>query len=171
MANDRRPGAGPRGTVAAELDDIDRAILSALTSDARMPNNALAAQVGVAPSTCLMRVRRLQDAGVIRGFRAELSPAALGRPLQALVAVRLATPSRHRIGAFAREMAELPGVLNVFFLGGANDFQVHIAVETPDALRDFVVRHLSARREVAFTETNVIFEHVTGGIGPAGPTG
>ncbi len=86
--------------------------------------------------------------------------------MQALVAVRLATPSRHRIGAFAREMAALPGVLNVFFLGGANDFQIHIAVETPDALREFVVRNLSARREVAFTETNVIFEHLVAGVEP-----
>jgi DNA-binding Lrp family transcriptional regulator len=159
VANNRRPA----GVMAAvELDEVDRQILAALAADARMPNNALAAQVGVAPSTCLMRVRRLQDSGVIRGFRADLSPEALGRPLQALVAVRLASPSRHRIGAFAKETAALPGVLNVFFLGGANDFQIHIAVETADALRDFVVRHLSARREVAFTETNVIFEHVVG---------
>lgn len=161
MANNRRP-APNQGPV--ELDDIDREILAALVQDARLPNNALAARVGVAPSTCLLRVRRLQESGVIRGFRADLSPQALGRPLQALVAVRLATPSRHRIGAFAAEMAALEGVLNVFFLGGANDFQVHIAVETPDALRDFVVRHLSARREVAFTETNVIFEHLVGGV-------
>ncbi len=161
MANNRRSGQAP-----VELDEIDRQILAALVADARTPNNALAAQVGVAASTCLMRVRRLQEAGVIRGFRADLSPEALGRPLQALVAVRLATPSRHRIGAFAREMAALPGVLNVFFLGGANDFQIHIAVETPDALREFVVRNLSARREVAFTETNVIFEHLVAGVEP-----
>ncbi|GAB3250706.1 Lrp/AsnC family transcriptional regulator [Kineosporia babensis] len=160
MPNNRRPAPTP-----VELDDIDREILNALATDARIPNNALAARAGVAPSTCLLRVRRLQESGVIRGFRAELSPAALGRGLQALVAVRLATPSRHRIGAFAQEMAALDGVLNVFFLGGANDFQIHIAVEAPDDLRDFVVRHLSARREVAFTETNVIFEHVAGGAG------
>ncbi|GAA3641209.1 Lrp/AsnC family transcriptional regulator [Kineosporia mesophila] len=158
MANNRRSGQGP-----AELDEIDRQILAELVADARLPNNALAARVGVAPSTCLLRVRRLQEAGVIRGFRAELSPEAMGRSLQALVAVRLTTPSRHRIGAFAQEMAALDGVLNVFFLGGANDFQVHIAVESPAALRDFVVRNLSARREVGFTETNVIFEHLVAG--------
>ncbi|GLY31960.1 Lrp/AsnC family transcriptional regulator [Kineosporia sp. NBRC 101731] len=161
MANNRRSGHGP-----AELDEIDRQILAELVADARLPNNALAARVGVAPSTCLLRVRRLQEAGVIRGFRAELSPEALGRSLQALVAVRLTTPSRHRIGAFAQEMAALDGVLNVFFLGGANDFQIHIAVESPDALRDFVVRNLSARREVGFTETNVIFEHLVAGVSP-----
>ena len=58
----------------------------------------------------------------------------------------------------------------MFFLGGANDFQIHIAAETPDALRDFVVKNLSASRDVAMTETNLIFEHIVAGtdlIGPA----
>jgi DNA-binding Lrp family transcriptional regulator len=150
-----------RATVP-ELDDVDRQILRILAADARTPNNALAAQVGVAPSTCLMRVRRLVTTGVIRGFHADLSPAALGRPLQALIAVRLAAASRQRIGDFGRRMAALDGVLHVYFLGGANDFQIHIAAQTPDALRDFVVKHLSASRDVAMTETNLIFEHVAG---------
>ncbi|GAB6896966.1 Lrp/AsnC family transcriptional regulator [Kineosporia succinea] len=152
-----------------ELDDVDRQILDVLARDARVANSTLAGMVGVAPSTCLMRVRRLQETGVINGFRADLSPEALGRPLQALIAVRLGTPSRNRVGAFAREMAALPGVLNVYFLGGANDFQIHIAVETPGALRDFVVEHLSARREVAYTETNVVFEHLSGGVAASAP--
>jgi len=52
------------------LDAVDREILRILAADARTPNNTLAAHAGVAPSTCLMRVRRLQDAGVIRGFHA-----------------------------------------------------------------------------------------------------
>ena len=63
------------------LDEVDHTILRALAADARIPNNRLAAQAGVAPSTCLMRVRRLQDTGVIRGFHADLAPEALGRPL------------------------------------------------------------------------------------------
>jgi DNA-binding Lrp family transcriptional regulator len=160
VANNLRP---PRRPAAAELDEVDAAILRILATDARIANNALAARVGVAPSTCLMRVRRLQDAGVIRGFHADLAPEALGRPLQALVAVRVATSSRPRIGEFARQLAALPGVLHVFFLGGTNDFQIHIAVESPAALREFVVKHLSASRDVAMTETNLIFEHIVAG--------
>ena len=144
------------------LDEVDHTILRALAADARIPNNRLAAQAGVAPSTCLMRVRRLQDAGVIRGFHAELAPAALGRPLQAIVSVRLQAHARTRIGSFAQRFAALPGVLNVFFLAGVNDFQLHLAAKSPDDLRDFVVRNLSASRDVAATETNLIFEHITG---------
>ena len=122
-----------------ELDDVDRQILRALAADARIPNSTLAAQVGVAPSTCLMRVRRLQEAGAVLGFHADLSPAALGRPLQAVVSVRLAAHARTRIRQFGAGIAALPGVLNVFFLAGANDFQVHLAAESADELRDFVV--------------------------------
>src|ERR1700759_4192048 len=81
------PAKRVRARVRADvkLDEADHKILRILAADARTPNNVLAAQVGVAPSTCLLRVRRLQDAGVIRGFRAELAPEALGRPLQALL--------------------------------------------------------------------------------------
>ena len=145
-----------------ELDKVDHEILRILSADARTPNNVLAAHVGLAASTCLMRVRRLQDTGVIKGFHADLDPEALGRPLQAIVSVRLQPNARPRIGSFARRFATLPGVLNVFFLAGVNDFQIHLAATSADDLRDFVVRNLSASREVATTETNLIFEHITG---------
>ena len=81
------------------LDQTDHEILRILAADARTPNNVLAAHVSLAASTCLMRVRRLQDAGVIRGFHADLAPEALGRPLQAIVSVRLQPNARPRIGS------------------------------------------------------------------------
>jgi DNA-binding Lrp family transcriptional regulator len=144
------------------LDETDHEILRILAANARIPNNVLAGHVGLAASTCLMRVRRLQDAGVIRGFHAELAPEALGRPLEAIVSVRLQPNARPRIGSFAQRFAALPGVLNVFFLAGVNDFQIHVAAKSPDDLRDFVVKNLSASRDVATTETNLIFEHIIG---------
>jgi DNA-binding Lrp family transcriptional regulator len=147
-----------------ELDETDQEILRVLAADARTPNNVLAAHVGLAASTCLMRVRRLRDTGVIRGFHADLAPEALGRPLQAIVAVRLQPNARPGIGSFARRFAALPGVLNVFFLAGVDDFQIHLAARSADDLRDFVVKNLSASRDVASTETNLIFEHIQGTI-------
>ncbi|GAB2449533.1 Lrp/AsnC family transcriptional regulator [Nocardioides hungaricus] len=149
-----------------ELDATDRAILRLLAEDARTPNNTLAATVGVAPSTCLMRVRRLQEAGVITAYRAELAPDALGRPLQALVSVRLQAHARTELGEFTARFAGLPGVLNVFFLAGVDDFLIHVAARSADDLRDFVVENLSASREIAATETNLIFEHVATGSTP-----
>jgi DNA-binding Lrp family transcriptional regulator len=157
-----KPPAAKKVRRDVELDETDHEILRVLAADARTPNNVLAAHVGLAASTCLMRVRRLQDTGVIRGYHADLSPEALGRPLQAIVSVRVQPNARPGIGAFARRFAALPGVLNVFFLAGVNDFQIHLAARSADDLRDFVVRNLSASRDVASTETNLIFEHIRG---------
>lgn len=150
--------------VRAELDDIDRRLLRLLADDARMPNNALAQRAGIAPSTCLGRVRALRERGIIRGFHADIDPAALGRPIQAMIAVRLQTHARGHIPAFMAKIAALPEVLNVFFLGGADDFHVHIAAASTDNLRDFVVVNLSGDPDVALTETNLIFEHVRAGF-------
>ena len=110
-----------------------------------------------------MRLTRLRELGVIRGFHADLSPQALGLPLEALVAVRLQPMARARIGEFSTKLAALPGVLNVYFLAGSVDFLIHVAAGSTDDLRDFVARHLSASKEFASTETSLIFEHVHGG--------
>ena len=128
-----------------------------------MPNNALAEQVGIAPSTALGRVRALRERAVIRGYHADIDPAALGRRIQAMIAVRLQSHARARLSEFAAQVAELPEVMNVFFLAGAVDFYVHIAATSTENLRDFVVVNLSGNPDVALTETNLIFEHVRAG--------
>jgi DNA-binding Lrp family transcriptional regulator len=146
----------------ARLDGIDQAIVRELTRDARLPNNALAERVGIAASTCLARVRALRERRVIRGFHADVDPATLGRPIQAMIAVRLQSHARGHISEFAAGVVELPEVLNVFFLAGAVDFYVHIAATSTENLRDFVVVNLSGNPDVALTETNLIFEHIRG---------
>jgi DNA-binding Lrp family transcriptional regulator len=73
------------------LDRIDFAILAALQNDGRLTNKELAGRVGLAPSSCLERVRRLREAGTLRGSHAEVDPAVLGIGLQALLAVRTAS--------------------------------------------------------------------------------
>jgi DNA-binding Lrp family transcriptional regulator len=109
-------------------------------------------------------VRSLRERGVIRGYHADIDPAAFGRPLQAMIAVRLQSHARGHINEFVAKVAELPEVLNVFFLGGADDFLIHIAATSTQNLRDFVVVNLSGNPDVALTETNLIFEHVRAGV-------
>ncbi|HEX3335454.1 MAG TPA: Lrp/AsnC family transcriptional regulator [Jatrophihabitans sp.] len=162
-----RPRPSTRSTpniVRDALDDVDRRLVRELAADARLPNNALAERAGIAPSTCLGRVRALRESGVIRGYHADIDPAALGRPIQAMIAVRLQSHARGHIPAFMAKIAKLPEVLNVFFLGGADDFHVHIAATSTDNLRDFVVVNLSGDPDVALTETNLIFEHIRAGL-------
>ena len=153
-----RTGSDANDVRRRALDDIDRHLLRLLEQDARMPNNALAAAVGIAPSTCLNRIRALRESGVIRGFHAEIDPTALGRGLQAMIAVRM--HARDQLAAFAQRLAARPEVLDVYFLAGADDFLVHVAVRDTQTLRAFVVEQLSARREVAMTQTSLIFEHL-----------
>jgi DNA-binding Lrp family transcriptional regulator len=151
------PGTGQNG--AGDLDDIDRHIVRELARDARIANNALADRVGIAPSTCLGRVRSLRERGVIRGYHADVDPVALGRPLQAMIAVRLQSHARSRIRGFVAEVAGLPEVLNVFFLAGKDDFLLHVAAASTSSLRDFV-ETLSSNGDVSYTETSLIFEHI-----------
>lgn len=155
-ANDLRPG---------RLDQVDRRLVRLLQADGRMPNNALAAAAGIAPSTCLARVRALRQAGVIRGFHADVDPQALGRGLRAMVAVRMAAGSRAALEPFARAVAARPEVLDVYFLAGADDFLLHVAVRDTDELRRFVVEQLSDSPDVASTETSLVFEHLRGSVG------
>ena len=107
----------------------------------------------------LQRLRALQDTGVIRGFHADIDPARVGRSLQAMICVRMQGHSRAKLSAYLRGLAGLPGVLNVYLLGGAHDFFIHVAVPDTEALNDFVIEHLSANPDVALTETNLIFQH------------
>lgn len=144
------------------LDEVDERIVAALRGQGRMPNNALADKVGVAASTCLTRVRSLVERGVISGFHAEVDPAWIGRPIQAMIAVRLRGDARSAINEFSERLAAMTEVLNVYFLAGADDFLVQVAARDPDDLRAFVVDHLSSAPEVARTETNLIFEHKRG---------
>jgi DNA-binding Lrp family transcriptional regulator len=144
------------------LDDIDRAILELLAADARITNQRLAERVGVAPSTALSRLRAMRERGVIRGFHAELNLAALGRPLQALIAVRLAVHAREQIDAFTSAVRHLPGVLMVFHLAGATDYLVWVAARDAQDLRDFVVDHLATHPAVSHAETSLIYEHSRG---------
>jgi DNA-binding Lrp family transcriptional regulator len=154
-----RSEARPKSVRPAPLDEIDRRIVAELARDARLPNNVLAERAGVAPSTCLGRVRALRERGVIRGYHADIDPAALGRSLQALIAVRLQSSARGHIRTFAAEVARLDAVLDVYFLGGKDDFLLHVAEASSDDLRDFV-ENLSDNPDVAYTETSLIFEHV-----------
>jgi DNA-binding Lrp family transcriptional regulator len=146
----------------SELDALDAAIVRHLQEDARIANNVLAARLGIAPSTCHGRVRSLFERGIIRGVHAEVDQARVGRPLQAMISVRLRPHARGHLTTFAQAMAELPEVLNVFFLAGADDFLVHVATAGSDELREFVVNHLSSSQDVAMTETSLIFEHLRG---------
>jgi DNA-binding Lrp family transcriptional regulator len=166
------PEGSTKSTVAAprsskdvrpvEIDPVDRRILTVLHADARISNSALAELIGIAPSTCHGRVRRLQELGVIRGFYADIDPAAIGLTLQAMISVSLQSNARGKIRNFIQHIRSRPQVMDVYFLAGADDFILHVAARDTDDLRAFVVENLNADTDVAGTQTSLIFEHLRG---------
>jgi len=151
--------ARPLSPKELRLDATDRAILRALAADARTSNKELAERIGIAQSTCLARVRALREAGVIRGYHADIDPRAIGHDLQAMIAIRLQPHARGAMGEFTAALSGRPEVLEVYFVAGANDFLVHVATSSTDELRRFVGDHLNRDPAIAGTETNLIFEH------------
>ena len=146
-----------------ELDATDRKLLELLSQNGRMTNAELAAATGIAPSTCLGRVRNLVQNKVITKFTAEIAPQALGLELQALISVTLRAGARANLSEFSKQMQKHPQVIQVFFLGGAEDFIVHLAVRNSDEVREFVLEQLSNNASVANTRTNIVFDHYHSG--------
>ncbi len=140
------------------IDRIDFAILAALQNNARLSNKELSAKIGLAPSSCLERVRALTKSGVLKGSHAEVSSAALGIGVEALVAIRLVKHSREAFRRLFAHFRSLPEVLCVFHVTGLNDLQVHVAVRDIDHLRTLIVERFAIRPEVDHCETSVIYE-------------
>jgi DNA-binding Lrp family transcriptional regulator len=151
----------------ADLDELDTAILRELQVDARRTNRDIAAAVGVSPTTALDRTRALRDRGVIRGASLNVDLAAIGRPVQALIAVRIRPPSRRNIEAFRNWVTALPDTLGVFVTTGTEDFLIHVAVPDNESLYAFVIDRLTERADVADVRTSVVYEHLRNDrIGP-----
>lgn len=141
------------------IDAVDEQILDVLQHDARITNRDLADRVGLSPSACLARVRALRERGIITGFVAELDLAKLGRPLQALVAIRLHTHARELLDRFVAELVALDETISLFHLTGEADYLLHVAVADTEHLRDVVLDRLTIRPEVAQVTTSLMFEH------------
>lgn len=141
------------------LDDVDRALITLLERNARISNSQLAAQTGIAESTCHKRVRALVDSGVISGFHAEIDPAAMGLALEALISIRLHAHARGNLRRFQAYLEQLPATRHVYFVAGDRDFLLHVAVRDAGELRNLVSDTLSVLEEVAATNTSLIFDH------------
>jgi DNA-binding Lrp family transcriptional regulator len=143
-----------------DIDALDIALIRELQDDARQTNRELAAAVHVSPSTSSERVRALRATGVIRGYHADVALEALGRHVQALIAVRIRPPSRENLEAFRDWASGLPEILGVFVVSGGDDFLLHLAVPDTDGLYAFVIDRLAERPVVAEVRTSVVYEHI-----------
>lgn len=138
-----------------DLDRTDVAILRGLQADARRTNRDLADHVGLSPSACLERVRRLVDAGVVRGYHAAVDPAAVGIGMEVLLTVRLQRHVRTVIEGFQRHCDALEEVVDWWHLTGGSDYVLHVAVRDHEHLRTFLMDSFTTRPEVAQLSTNL----------------
>ncbi|WP_197375680.1 Lrp/AsnC family transcriptional regulator [Mycolicibacterium baixiangningiae] len=145
-----------------QLDALDEQILWELVRDARISNNDLAKNLHVSPSTTINRVRALKAKGVLESAHATINLAAVGLPVQAVVSVRIHPQARAALKEYAQRVILLPPVMNLFFMGGPDDFLIHVHCASTAHLRDFVATDLSSDPAVALTQTHVVFDHLLG---------
>ncbi|MFC4670911.1 Lrp/AsnC family transcriptional regulator [Seohaeicola nanhaiensis] len=122
------------------LDDIDRRILRSLQRDGRLGNNHLAEEVGLSPSPCWQRTRRLEAEGYIKGYTAVLDQEKLGAPETVIIEVTLNRHDDAVLETFGRAMAELPEVLEVYLTTGEYDYYIKVAVDGTRGYEEFL-RH------------------------------
>ncbi len=144
----------------AELDDIDFRILRELQADGRMTNVELASRVGISAPPCLRRVRKLEQAGVITGYRALINAPALGQDLVAFCMVGLKHQSDANLKSFAAASREWPIVRESWMVSGDSDFLLHCVARNLGHFQDFVVEQLTATENVDTVRTMLTIRKV-----------
>lgn len=124
------------------LDATDRRLLSALQRDGRASIVELAARVGLSPTPCQRRVKRLEDAGIIQGYAARVDAARVGLPLQAFVQVALQSHAEDVVERFHKALAARPEVLAAYTMSGDMDYLLHVLAPDMEAFGDFATRAL-----------------------------
>ena len=131
-----RQNTDPAAADTPELDDIDRLILRELQADGRITNVELARRADITAPPCLRRVRRLEDAGIVRGYHADTDPQKLGWPITFFAIVGLDSQKGSVLGAFERMVAEWPEVRECHMIRGGGDFLLRlVARDTADENR------------------------------------
>lgn len=142
------------------IDDIDRRILRAVQGDGRITNQELANRVGLSPSACHDRLRRLRENGYITGFTALLNPAKLQRALVVLVEVSLSQTSDDSLKEFADSVQLISDIMECYMVGGGFDFLLKIRMRDMAAYRVFLGETLGRLPNVRETRTYAVIEEI-----------
>lgn len=148
----------PMGPVP--LDRIDSAILRELARDGRLPVAELARRVGLSKTPTQARVKRLEQVGVIQGYRAVLSPIRMGLAHVAFVEVRLSDTREAALQAFNRAARALPEVEECHMIAGGFDYLLKVRTADIADYRRVMAEHISTLPHVAATSTYVAMEAV-----------
>lgn len=142
------------------LDDIDKRIVAALQADGRLPMVDLADKVGLSPTPCQRRVKRLEEAGVIARYAALVAPEAAGYGLQALVEVTLEDHSEKTVAAFEAAIRDRAEVVACYAMTGDMDFLVHVFAADLAQFSDFAMKALLRMPGVKGSRSSFIMQAI-----------
>ncbi len=143
-----------------DLDSTDRRILAALQGDGRLTNVDLAQRVALSPSPCLRRVKRLEAAGVVQGYRAVLDREAVGLGLTVFVEIKVERHSRENAQTLQDALAAMPEVVSCHMVSGTADFLVEIVVADLRAYEVLLTNRLLTLPMVADIRSNVSLRRI-----------
>ncbi|HEX2009517.1 MAG TPA: Lrp/AsnC family transcriptional regulator [Roseateles sp.] len=143
------------------IDKFDRQILEILQRQGRINNQELADRIGLSPSPCLRRVRALEDAGLVTGYRATVDAKKLGLTLMALVHVSMDVHTTERFAGFEAAVSLLPEVLECLLITGQEaDYQLKVAVRDMDHYQALLLGHLTRIPGVSGVHSSFVLRSV-----------
>ncbi|MBK1701173.1 Lrp/AsnC family transcriptional regulator [Thiococcus pfennigii] len=144
-----------------KLDRYDRRILEILQQEGRLSNQDLAERIGLSPSPCLRRVRALEEAGIIAGYRALLDAQKLGLTLTAILSISMDRHTPERFARFDAAVAAIPEVLECLLITGRDaDYQLKVVVRDMDAYQDLLLNKLTRIEGVSGVHSSFVLRRI-----------
>jgi DNA-binding Lrp family transcriptional regulator len=142
------------------VDDIDLRIIRELQTDGRLSNQELADRVRLSPSPCLRRVRRLEEAGLIRGYTAMVDQVAYGLPITVFVRIRLERHTAEAVAVFEEHVALIEHIQDCYLMAGSSDYLLRVVIESLEAYERLVRDRVHAIPGIASIESSFAFGSV-----------
>ncbi|NEV60961.1 Lrp/AsnC ligand binding domain-containing protein [Thiorhodococcus minor] len=147
-----------------KIDRYDRRILAELQQDGRISNQELADRIGLSPSPCLRRVRALEEAGLITGYRATLDAQKLGLSLMVILSISMDRHTPERFERFDAAVKDMPEVLECLLITGREaDYQLKVVVRDMDAYQDFLLNKITRLEGVSGVHSSFVLRRVLEG--------
>ena len=143
-----------------QFDRTDLRLLDCLQAEARLSNVELSERVHLSPSQCLRRLRRLEQAGLVRGYAALLDRERLGFGVVAFVNVSLEKQSEHPAQAFNQAVQDLPEILECHAVSGEADYLLRVVAADLKSFSDFLMHRLLRLPEVAHVRSSILLDEV-----------
>lgn len=142
-------------SIRVKLDRIDKSIIQHLQANGRMQNNDLAREVGLSPSSCLRRVKLLEDAGVIQSYTTIVDQQKIGFQLILFSRIWLVGQDAETIDKFIEAMKELPQVMECYIILGESDAMLKVVVPDLESYRKFQSTHLTKKNGITSVKTDL----------------